>query len=424
MTPLSPSSSPVVPERRTRYELGFLDGLRAFAALYVVLHHAYSKPIADKSLWPNGIVQMPEWASGLAYGNFAVDVFIVLSGFLLALPVASSLKGTLDGGIGKYFQRRAKRILPPYYAALIFSYLIMVGGTLLSRQIGANRDMRADLSVGSVVTHILLIHSLFPAWQKLINAALWSVSTEWLIYFVFPLALLPVWRRFGIWAALVTGLILGIVPNLLGYPWANSAKSWLLCLFSMGMVGAALFVQGQQREATQDIQDTGEAKRRAWGVTGLVLAAVVVGFLLLRPVWYEAYQWQVDLLVGGITVCLILFCAPVAVRREAPRPVLLSLMESRVAKGIGHFSYSLYLIHSPLLALLYLVVRRLHLSVNGSLLVMMVVGMPISLGCAYLFYLAFEKPFLTKRSRAALPQPPAPTAISSPASAGDVQQAA
>ena len=59
------------------------------------------------------------WFWGLfRHGHYAVAVFIVLSGFCLMLPVTRDPNGRLPGGFAAYLGRRARRILPPYYAAL------------------------------------------------------------------------------------------------------------------------------------------------------------------------------------------------------------------------------------------------------------------------------------------------------------------
>src|SRR6266567_178843 len=104
--------------------LDYVDGIRATAALYVALTHAYN--YAGVNTNPDA----PRWlklASGwLGYGHYAVDVFIVISGFCLMFPVVASPGGDLRSGLGRYFKRRALRILPPYYAALFLTLGLIV----------------------------------------------------------------------------------------------------------------------------------------------------------------------------------------------------------------------------------------------------------------------------------------------------------
>ena len=97
--------------------LHYLDGLRGLAALYVTLHHAYLQVFPNpEQVLPVALAWGTHW---LEYGSFSVAIFIVLSGYCLMLPVAKS--GVLTGGAWHYIQRRARRIIPPYYAAIAFT---------------------------------------------------------------------------------------------------------------------------------------------------------------------------------------------------------------------------------------------------------------------------------------------------------------
>jgi peptidoglycan/LPS O-acetylase OafA/YrhL len=110
------------PVKSTKIRLDYLDGMRGLAALYVVWFHIYLDAINTKS----GIVQLPYLLHSIievfmSHGASSVAIFIVLSGYCLMLPVARSSDGKLRGGVIDYIKRRARRILPPYYAALFFS---------------------------------------------------------------------------------------------------------------------------------------------------------------------------------------------------------------------------------------------------------------------------------------------------------------
>ncbi len=99
--------------------LDYLDGIRAAASLYVVLFHA------GLGVGPEPV---PGWTRNLqrafSFGHDAVAVFIVLSGYCLMLPIARA-DGRLARGVRSYFGRRAWRILPPYFAALAGSWLLL-----------------------------------------------------------------------------------------------------------------------------------------------------------------------------------------------------------------------------------------------------------------------------------------------------------
>ena len=94
-----------------------LDGIRGLAALFVVLHHSYLMAFPG---FPE--THAPAWTGFLLYGHFAVVVFIVLSGFSLAVSPARN--GWRLDSLAKFARRRAWRILPPYWPALLFLLLV------------------------------------------------------------------------------------------------------------------------------------------------------------------------------------------------------------------------------------------------------------------------------------------------------------
>src|ERR1035438_9577060 len=84
--------------------LSFLDGLRGLAALYVVLYHTHEqfKPGAPlESHFSHLAAFLTGW---MEQGHLGVDVFIVLSGYCLMLPVARSADGMLKGGVLAYLR--------------------------------------------------------------------------------------------------------------------------------------------------------------------------------------------------------------------------------------------------------------------------------------------------------------------------------
>src|SRR6478752_4047701 len=97
--------------------LAGLDGVRGLAALFVVVNHVFLRAFPG---YP--VDRAPFWAGWFIYGRFAVVVFIVLSGFSLALSPAR--RGWRLDGISRFARRRAWRILPAYWAALAFSLVV------------------------------------------------------------------------------------------------------------------------------------------------------------------------------------------------------------------------------------------------------------------------------------------------------------
>src|SRR5919202_6016010 len=99
---------------RPRQRLAGLDGVRGLAALFVVVNHLFLRAFPG---YP--VDRAPFWAAGFIYGLFAVVVFIVLSGFSLAL--APARHGWRLDAVSHFARRRVRRIVPAYWAALAFS---------------------------------------------------------------------------------------------------------------------------------------------------------------------------------------------------------------------------------------------------------------------------------------------------------------
>jgi peptidoglycan/LPS O-acetylase OafA/YrhL len=364
--------------------LEYLDGLRALAALYVVAFHAFG--YVDK-----GGLSVGARAAGrlLAFGHDAVAVFIVLSGYCLMLPAARARGGGLGRGIGDYFARRAWRILPPYYATVAASLAAIALVPALRSPTGTIwDDSNPAFTPGALISHLLVVHNLFPEWVHRINGPLWSVATEWQIYFFFPLVLLPLWRRAGAAGALLVAFPLGYLPLLLVPERAHSAIPWYLGCFALGMVAAGINFADRPVEILL-------RRRVPWGsLSWVLLAFCAVGGVLFARIWFR-HQPVTDALVALTTATLLVHCSRHAAGEAAGRePLALRLLGSRPMVALGRFSYSIYLIHLPVLACCFLAQRALPLSQEAHLAVMLALGGPLSVGVAYAFFLAVERHFL------------------------------
>jgi len=371
--------------RKEALRLEYLDGLRAVAALYVVLFHA-GLGFLDAARPVVGVARQLQRA--LSFGHDAVAVFIVLSGYCLMLPVART-EGVQVRGIPDYFARRAWRILPPYFAALLGSLLLLALAPVLetpTKTIWA--DTFPAFERGPIVSHLLLIHNLFPAWTHTINGPLWSVATEWQIYFFFPFMLLPIWRRFGAGATVLAAFALGGALTFVVPEAAGSAASWYLGLFGLGMCAAGIDFASRSTERWL-------RERIAWRFVSLgTLAAVACGVTVLIKYWFRFMPYS-DALVGAATASALLYLTPHALRpAEQRRPLALRILESGPLVTVGRFSYSLYLTHLPIVALCYFGLHRLELSPNAEMLSLVALSLPLSVLFSYAFYWVFERRFV------------------------------
>ena len=394
--------------------LDFLDGLRGGAALYVVFFHFLGW---DNENYPKFIRLL---SYPLHYGHTAVNLFIVLSGFSLMLSIARRGEERLTrDGFGDYLKRRARRILPPYYAALALSlitiYLIETWLPFPSRTAGAP-SWRTDFSLPAIASNLFLFHNLNLPWVGRSNPVLWSVATEWQIYFVFPLLLLPLWYRFGSRASVTASVILSLLPLLLGIGHLFlTVRPWYVTLFALGMMGAVFTVRR--------LPHWSGSKRFHQSLLLLTALAVATAALTSRiqipggtaqattPQEVQmAYTVQMvqDVAVGVIVTCLILFLAQKASERTsepplpagAPTPLshrVLRFLESPAAKQLAGFSYSLYLTHYLFWFAAKRLQERADLPALPYILLILVFWIPLSLVFAFGFARLFERTGTTKR---------------------------
>ncbi len=355
-----------------RQWLAGLDGVRGLAALFVVMHHVFLRAFPG---YP--VDNAPFWAGWLIYGRFGVVVFIVLSGFSLALSPAR--RGWRLDGASRFARRRALRILPAYYAALAFSLAV---AWLVVPPPG-----EAVPGAKSVVVNGLLVQNLVGAPTP--DRSFWSIAVEAQLYLVFPLLLLLV-RRWGtvVMVATVTLVVatVGILaPHVSGLEaFVIQSPPDLAALFAVGIVSAGIV--------------GASAARRSWPWAGLALAAAapVVAVIAWRgSVWTLAHLIWVDLALGPAVACLL---AGLATGRPAP---LLRLLDARPIRGLGASSYSLYLTHGPIVVVVYekIVAGRVRQGVP-AFLVSLALAVPLTIAFARVFASAFETPFRRSRNRA------------------------
>jgi peptidoglycan/LPS O-acetylase OafA/YrhL len=291
----------------------------------------------------------------------------------------------LRGGVSHFVSRRAWRILPAYWAALILSMLITA--YLLRPDLGAMEVSK------SLAVHGLLLQDVVGSQTP--NGAFWSIAVEWQIYFVFPLILL-VGRKWSLNAAVILTIVAVLIAHTvagLGTPFSklNELSPQFLALFALGVLGVKLGRTGEN------------AKLRRWlgAVAVAALLVVIASAILHGSEWMVARFFYVDLVFGLFVACalyLLFTGGAVAPRR---------LLTSRKMLRLGLFSYSIYLIHAPIIALLNkYVIGSLGISALAKFGLLLVVAVPLVLLLSYAFHLLFEAPFLRHRGMRALREIP------------------
>jgi peptidoglycan/LPS O-acetylase OafA/YrhL len=372
--------------------LAGVDGLRAAAALWVVFFHIHSFSGAR-------FAHVPGLDLFLRSGSTGVSLFLVLSGFCLYVPFAGGRTARFK--TGQFFWRRCKRLMPAYYVSLLFAAALAVLG---SAWLGYEHFTAPQLG-WQVLAHVALLQTLFPATFYSLNGAYWSLGLEWQLYLGLPILILGV-RRFGLRTTALAAIACNVIyrlalevliqrgvvspgsvlatvvlPNQLPGRWAE---------FVFGMVAAELYVTGQIRYWADKLK---------------------YALIVLVPLSVLALNWPLShMLFGAIfftLLGLVLASNNLVSRFFSWRPLV----------ALGIMSYSLYLVHQPVIQLLaYLMQVHGHLSANMTFLALVLL-LPVILLLAYGLFVTVERHTLQHRRIAPSatesvrkPEPLAPTA--------------
>ncbi|WP_289019470.1 acyltransferase [uncultured Ornithinimicrobium sp.] len=304
--------------------LGGLDTLRGLAAVAVLLCH-----VAAYWAFMDLPGKLPQLFDLMAQG---VDIFIVISGFVLFYPVLRS-GGHLDAR--QFFGRRTFRILPAYYVGLAIAAALALNPST------ARYVVAEPANWGQVLIHVLGVQTWFPGSLGSINGSLWSVSLELHLYLVFP-PLVLAWRRWGIVPVLVVSAILALVWNLMaGGP-------------SYGDYGLA--VGGGHALPARFVQFVAGMACAYWvvrrGVPPLRGSVVLATASVLAAVTASSTDQSAPirhLAWAAAGVGLVLLTSSLARSREYPP----------MTERFGERAYSFYLLHQPIVLLLAPLAGRL-----------------------------------------------------------------
>lgn len=210
-----------------------LTGLRLFAAAWVVVYHFRSDL---KTLFPS---TKPVWPL-LDAGYAGVDLFFILSGFIIAYVYLRSFGSPTASSYGRFLWLRLARIWPLHIVTLAIFYVVNFPGSL--RDLPA-RELASGLDNVDLWRQVFLVHAWGRNGNISWNFPAWSISDEWFAYLVFPLAavfLVRVRNRRGLLAGLIAGLAFNVVSFLL-LEWSGYGGKILL-LRIVGEFGAGVFL--------------------------------------------------------------------------------------------------------------------------------------------------------------------------------------
>lgn len=376
------------PGKYQSFDSNYLDGLRGISALAVAIYHC-SLYIG---LAGTAAMSLPQFFWFTRNGYLGVPIFIVLSGFVLMLPSVRSSRYWFPKGFRTYIFRRFKRIVPPYWAALTLSLILIYLTPLLQSKSGTKWDDKLPITQIDIVGHYLLVQN-FLGGPIRINGPMWSVAVEWQIYFIFAALILPTWMLLGKWFGFAAVSVLtlgpslvlvlnekfGILNSILGISeWVVNlhAHEHYIFLFAAGALAA-------------EISSSETAKPRfLW-----IFAVLALCYVFISPAHAIANLRQTETLVGFSVALLLIWLAKNTSSRVA------RFLSAKPMLVLGNMSYSIYLIHSPLLALGNLLLLPLGLNLGIHAALMMLVVLPLSVCISWLFHLGVERRFMNTHQR-------------------------
>lgn len=320
-----------------------LDALRGIAAVSVVLNHSVSIfPFIDSDTRAEGltVVNALKYTplSALFAGFPAVMIFFVLSGLVLAFPFVQGR----GNGYRPFIVKRILRLWPPYAAAVLLTFLLIaiIGGS----DVGGlseffNEKWDAPITASVIGAHLSLIGSFA---SDPYNSALWSLVHEMRVSLVFPAlflaAVLLGWKR-----GLGLALLLSFVAVLLKSD--TTAGNYLATLKYLPSFGAGILLAIHWKTLCAHIQNL--SSRATLVLAGIALLAYswpawanVDWFP--GPLGFAARNPASDLAVITLGASIIILLTQRLGRGR-------SALQSRVPQFFGRISYSLYLVHIPVL---------------------------------------------------------------------------
>jgi peptidoglycan/LPS O-acetylase OafA/YrhL len=352
-----------------------LTGIRGFAAVWVLVYHTWTffAPLPVTVGAGGATLELTPFFS---LGWAGVDVFFVLSGFVLALPfVRAQLSDAPRPSFRVFFQRRVLRVIPAYFAQLLILIPLALAGKL------------GDVpSLPNIAAHLALAHNFSQEYSGAINTPYWTMPIEWDFYLAFPLLIL--WLKPGRWAWLA-GLSIAatIAYRLLIY--ATPSTRPLLEQFPgrsdqfiFGMIGAYAFL----RSAAPD-----QRRERAADLMALFAVAAAIGLMYLLHYRVEEYfrgEWTLytwHTLFGAASAVLL-----VAVAWNGR--IVTAVLANRAMVGLGAISYSIYLWHYPLLLWIKSSGWAEGAAKHGMML-MLPLALAVVVPVAYISYHFIERPF-------------------------------
>jgi len=372
----------------TLAHLDALTGVRALAALWVFAYHAWlaggAKPVAATLAGLHA--DLTPW---FAFGWLGLDIFFILSGFLLTRQewIRHEREGAARPATGArrfrdfyatFLRNRVVRVYPAYYGCL--TLLLALAATHLYLHLPGRVEL---------LLHLGMMHNAIEAYIATMNGVFWTLPFEWTFYLVFPFLFVFLVRS-GPWllAAWVVAIVLAAKTIVLASDdgFMQTQLPIRLDSFVFGMCAG--------RFAARSPLAGRLASVAFWvGLVALMSTPILFADLptgnhyytfkgFVRPLWIEL---GVILMLLGMT---------------GERHPGVAIFGDRVAVALGLISYSIYLLHVPVMEMF--IIHRAKLgplaTLPYGLPLVLAVALPLVLLASALSYKLIEQPFQRHRA--------------------------
>ena len=338
-----------------------IDGLRALAVLGVVIYHAFPQNL------PGGFV--------------GVDIFFVISGYLIS---GILYKGVREGGFSfrEFYARRVRRLFPALITVLLFclgyGYFILLGDEY--------RQMGKHVAAGTLFIQNMVFWKESGYWDVASTLKpllhLWSLAVEEQFYIIFPPLLLLFWKRKWPMVPLLWILLsASLIANLLMSYQSRETDFFITTYRAWEFLGGSLLAWWHYGKNHEEEAPFGNAL----SVVGIALLAA--SMILLKE--KEPYPgWRAIMPVAG-SVMLIAAGRQACINRQ--------ILSHPAVVWIGLISYPLYLFHWPALSFVHIVKgeRPADVYIAGALAAAFLLTVAT--------YYLVEKPIRFAKSRATIP---------------------
>jgi len=295
-----------------------LTGVRAIAALLVLTLHAGQN-------FPNWLVD----ESLVRRGYLGVDLFFILSGFIIAYVYMGALVPIHARSLCVFFWHRFVRLFPAHATVLIL--LVVLIAVLRFKGIELNEQKSWDY--GDLPWHFLMLHAWGLTDVAGWNAPSWSISAEWFAYLLFPAAaaialVLPRYSALPLAGAMLTGIATLFCFFHWEIEWAWLGQPALLRV-------AAEFICGVLIYRTTRIDF---ARPPSWLFDALAVGGL---FMFVCGAFLDANDFVLIALLGALVAGV-----------SGQGAVARAIFGCRPAVWVGEISYSTYVIHFPVLLVL------------------------------------------------------------------------